>query len=73
LSPIGAVSIKRRENHKKNNGILGNPADQQRISFTATAVWAVRKDGKLCHNWVERSLFELFHQLRPSCLINQKR
>jgi len=26
----------------KNNGILGSPADQQPISFTGTAVWAVR-------------------------------
>ena len=46
----------------KNNGILGTPADQQPISFTGTAVWAVREDGKLCHNWVERSAFELFQQ-----------
>ena len=50
----------------KNNGILGTPADQQPISFTGTAVWAVREDGKLCHNWVERSAFELFQQLRNS-------
>jgi steroid delta-isomerase-like uncharacterized protein len=48
----------------KNNGMLGSPADQQPISFTGTAVWAVREDGKLCHNWVERSSFELFQQLR---------
>jgi hypothetical protein len=33
---------------------------------TGTAVWAVRKDGKLCHNWIERSSFELFQQLRNS-------
>jgi hypothetical protein len=50
----------------KNNGILGTPADQQPISFTGIAVWAVREDGKLCHNWVERSSFELFQQLRDS-------
>jgi hypothetical protein len=47
----------------KNNGILGPQADQQPISFTGAAVWAVREDGKLCHNWVERSAFELFQQL----------
>jgi SnoaL-like polyketide cyclase len=52
----------------KNNGILGTAADQQPISFTGTAVWAVREDGKLCHNWVERSSFELFQQLRNSRL-----
>lgn len=50
----------------KNNGILGTRADQQPISFTGTAVWAVREDGKLCHNRVERSAFELFQQLRNS-------
>jgi hypothetical protein len=50
----------------KNNAILGTLPDQQPISFTGTAVWAVREDGKLCHNWVERSSFELFQQLRPS-------
>jgi uncharacterized peroxidase-related enzyme len=47
----------------KNSGILGPQADQQPISFTGAAVWAVREDGKLCHNWVERSAFELFQQL----------
>ena len=51
----------------KNNGILGTPADQQPIFFTGIAVWAVREDGKLCHNWVERSSFELFQQLRDTC------
>jgi SnoaL-like polyketide cyclase len=50
----------------KNNGMLGTPPDQRPISFTGTAVWAVREDGKLCHNWVERSTFELFQQLRNS-------
>ncbi len=58
----------------KNNGILGTRADQQPISFTGTAVWAVREDGKLCHNWVERSAFELFQQglnaARLSCSNN---
>jgi hypothetical protein len=47
----------------KNNGLLGTPADQKPISFTGTAIWAVREDGKLCHNWVERSCCELFQQL----------
>ncbi len=52
----------------KNNGILGTAADQQAILFTGTAVWAVREDGELYHNWVERSSFELFEQLRDSRL-----
>jgi hypothetical protein len=48
----------------KNNGLLGTPADQKPNSFTGTAVWAVSKGGKLYHNWVERSSFELSQQLR---------
>jgi SnoaL-like polyketide cyclase len=47
----------------KNNGLLGTPADQRPISFAGTAVWAVRADGRLYHNWVERSSYELFQQL----------
>jgi hypothetical protein len=27
------------------------------------AIWAVREDGKLVHNWVERSSWELFQRL----------
>ncbi|MBV8139326.1 MAG: ester cyclase [Deltaproteobacteria bacterium] len=50
----------------KNNGIVGTPADQQPISFTGNAIWAVREDGKLCHNWVERSAFELFQKLHKT-------
>jgi hypothetical protein len=42
---------------------LGTLADQTPIAFTGTAVWAVREDGKLLHNWVERSSWELFQQL----------
>src|SRR5262249_20654095 len=46
-----------------NNGILGTEPDQRTIAFTGTEVWAVRDDGKLLHNWVERSAWELFQQL----------
>jgi hypothetical protein len=47
----------------KNNGMLGTAPDQKPIAFSGTAVWAVREDGKLLHNWVERSSWELFQQL----------
>jgi|SRR5581483_802753 len=50
----------------RNNGVMGTPADQRPISFTGTAIWAVRSDGKLLHNWVERSFFELFRELNRS-------
>jgi hypothetical protein len=50
----------------KNNGVLGMPADQRPIDFTGTAIWAVREDGKLLHNWVERSWWELFQRLNTT-------
>jgi steroid delta-isomerase-like uncharacterized protein len=50
----------------KNNGVLGTPPDQQPISITGTAVWAVREDGKLLCNWVERSNWQLLQRLTKS-------
>jgi len=47
----------------RNNGVLGTEPDQRPISFTGTAVWAVREDGKLLHNWVERAAWELYQRL----------
>src|SRR5262249_51928240 len=47
----------------RNNGLFGLPPDHQPIEFTGTAVWAVRRDGKLLHNWVERSAWELYQRL----------
>jgi hypothetical protein len=32
--------------------------------MTGTAVWAVREDGKLLTNWVERASWELSQRLR---------
>lgn len=47
----------------KNNGILGTEPDQKDIAMTGTAVWAVRDDGKLLTNWVERASWELYQRL----------
>lgn len=38
-----------------NRGYHHTAAIGDQISFTGTAVWQVREDGKLLHNWVERS------------------
>ncbi|GAA0959475.1 hypothetical protein GCM10009554_73230 [Kribbella koreensis] len=38
-----------------NNGYHHTAAIGDPISFTGTAVWQVSEDGKLLHNWVERS------------------
>jgi steroid delta-isomerase-like uncharacterized protein len=48
----------------KNNGLFGTEPDQQDIAMTGTAVWAVREDGKLLTNWVERASWELSQRLR---------
>jgi|SRR3981189_1765900 hypothetical protein len=47
----------------KNNGLLGTQPDQQDIAMTGTAVWAVREDGKLLTNWVERASWEVYQRL----------
>ena len=49
-----------------NNGVLGTNPDQRPIAMTGTAVWAVGEDGKLLHNWVERSAWELYQRLNTT-------
>ena len=46
----------------RNGGMLGTEADDRELEFTGIAVWEVR-DGKLSHNWVERSAWELYKRL----------
>ena len=46
-----------------NNGILGLPADQKKISFTGIAIWTVR-NGRFSACWVERSALELYKSLK---------
>jgi hypothetical protein len=38
-------------------------ANQRPFVLTATAVWAVRADGNLEHNWVERNAWEAQRQV----------
>ena len=47
----------------RNNGFLGLVPDQRPLEMTGTAVWALRADGKLLHNWVERSAWECYQRL----------
>lgn len=46
-----------------NRGMFGTPADDRPIRFTGIAIWEVR-DGKLAHNWIERSAYELSQELK---------
>jgi ketosteroid isomerase-like protein len=48
----------------RNNGMFGLPADGKPVAFTGNAVLAVTPTGKLAHNWVERSAWELYNQLK---------
>jgi steroid delta-isomerase-like uncharacterized protein len=50
----------------KNNGFAGTTPDQQDITMTGTAVWAVREDGKLLSNHVERAALEQLQRLSRS-------
>jgi len=45
-----------------NNGIFGTEPDGAPLSFTLISIMEV-KDGKIAHNWVERSAFELHNRL----------
>jgi hypothetical protein len=46
-----------------NGGMFGTAPDNQPIHFTGIAIWEVR-DGKLAHNWVARSAYELMQRLK---------
>ena len=50
----------------KNNGFAGTAPDQRPIAMTGTAVWAVREDGKLLSNHVERAALEQLQRLSRS-------
>ncbi|WP_220040007.1 ester cyclase [Nonomuraea aridisoli] len=47
----------------RNNGAFGTEPDGQPVEMTGTAVWAVRDDGKLLSNQVERNAFEVYRKL----------
>ena len=47
----------------RNNGMFDTLPDLRPVSFTGISIWEVR-DGKLAHNWVERSAMELYQQLK---------
>jgi hypothetical protein len=47
----------------RNNGMFGLPADDKPVAITGNAILAVTATGRLAHNWVERSAWELYNQL----------
>ncbi|MBM7491404.1 hypothetical protein JOD64_002626 [Micromonospora luteifusca] len=46
-----------------NNGVFGTTPDGAPLEMFGTAVWAVREDGMLLSNRVERNALEVYQQL----------
>jgi steroid delta-isomerase-like uncharacterized protein len=59
----GKRVISRLHASGRNKGLMGTPANGKPVEFTAISIMEV-KDGKLTHNWVERSAYELFQRLQ---------
>ena len=52
-----------------NGGMLGTEPDGRPISFTGIAIWEIRwtpEGPRLARNWVERSAWELYQQLKAA-------
>jgi hypothetical protein len=47
----------------RNNGFLDTEPRGEPITMVGTAVFAVREDGVLQHNWVERNAWEVYDRL----------
>ncbi|OYW73697.1 MAG: hypothetical protein B7Z37_20555 [Verrucomicrobia bacterium 12-59-8] len=61
-SADGTRAVSRWQATGINHGVLGTPDDGQSVEFSGIAIWEIR-DGKLTHNWVERSAWELHRKL----------
>ena len=62
-NPEGTRVVSRWKVVGRNQGMFGIQSDDRPVEFTGIAIWEIR-DGKLAHNWVERSAYELFQQLQ---------
>lgn len=58
----GTRVVSRWHASARNGGMFDLEADGRPIEFTGISLWEVR-DGKLAHNWVERSAWELYQRL----------
>ncbi|MDH4612410.1 nuclear transport factor 2 family protein [Pseudomonas sp. BN102] len=47
----------------KNNGFVGGRSCSTSFEMIGTAVWEVRPDGLLAHNWVERNALEVHRDM----------
>ncbi|MCY1307135.1 hypothetical protein D9M70_570370 [compost metagenome] len=47
----------------KNRGFIGGRSCNSTFEMLGTAVWEVRPDGLLAHNWVERNALEVHRDI----------
>jgi limonene-1,2-epoxide hydrolase len=55
----------------KNNGFMGLEPCQTPFEMTGTAIWHVREDGLLQHNWVERNALEVHRHVTATLLARE--
>ncbi len=61
-SPDGQRVVSRWAVTGRNLGMFGTKPDAHPVEFTGISIWKVR-EGRLAHNWVERSAYELARKL----------
>jgi hypothetical protein len=62
-NPEGTRVASRWKVTGRNNGFAGTSPCKSPIELVGTAVWEIRPDGLLQHNWVDRNSFEVYQQL----------
>lgn len=48
----------------RNNGLMGTRPDGHPVELTGLSIIQVAPDGRLLHNWVERSAWEAFNTIK---------
>lgn len=64
----GSRVVTRWHVNGRNNGMMGTEPDQRPVEFTGISVIQIAPDGRLLHNWVERSAWETFSKLNAKKL-----
>lgn len=62
-NPVGDRVASRWRVIGKNNGFFDTAPNGAPIDMSGTAIWHVREDGLLQHNWVERNAYEVHRRL----------
>lgn len=62
-SADGTRTVSRLRLTGGNKGMMGLPPDGRPFTLTVTSILALREDGKILHNWVERNAWEVYSAL----------